>query len=167
MSFLDKHDAGVVTSLTGQVNRLRRRAVIDRFVLVGPESRRPAVPEQLPYVPIGGASWEMIVPAYADVVLVHDPSDFLDADLVTTLLATVWAGTPLVVPVDAVTDTIKLRTAEGLLESTVDRSELRSVRTPWACAAAQLRGAVRIGTGGVATIPWALDGPLRSLEVGS
>lgn len=69
--------------------------------------------------------------ATVDVVLVHDAARaFIPAGLVKAVVAAVREGAPAVVPVLAVTDTVKRVDEHGRILSTVDRSRLRAVQTP-------------------------------------
>ncbi|SFB07744.1 2-C-methyl-D-erythritol 4-phosphate cytidylyltransferase [Amycolatopsis marina] len=75
----------------------------------------------------------------ADVVLVHDSTrPFVPPSVLRSVAAAVRAGAPAVVPVEAVTDTIKV-VADGTIRSTHDRSGLRSVQSPHGFSAAELR----------------------------
>ena len=78
----------------------------------------------------------------ADVVVVHDAARCLTpASVIRTVVQAVLAGTPAVVPVLAVVDTIKQVDADGCVVRTVDRSALRVVQTPQGFAADLLRRA--------------------------
>ena len=78
----------------------------------------------------------------ADVVVVHDAARCLTpVSVIRTVVQAVLAGTPAVVPVLAVVDTIKQVDADGCVVRTVDRSALRVVQTPQGFAADLLRRA--------------------------
>jgi 2-C-methyl-D-erythritol 4-phosphate cytidylyltransferase len=78
----------------------------------------------------------------ADVVVVHDAARCLTpVSVIRTVVQAVLAGTPAVVPVLAVVDTIKQVDADGCVVRTVDRSALRAVQTPQGFAADLLRRA--------------------------
>lgn len=65
-----------------------------------------------------------------DVVLVHDAArPLVPAEVVARVVSAVRAGAGAVVPVLAVTDTIK-RVRAGEVVETIDRSALRAVQTP-------------------------------------
>jgi 2-C-methyl-D-erythritol 4-phosphate cytidylyltransferase len=65
-----------------------------------------------------------------DVVLVHDAARAFTPPVVTArVVDAVRAGAVAVIPVVAVTDTIK-RVTDDTVEGTVDRSDLRAVQTP-------------------------------------
>jgi 2-C-methyl-D-erythritol 4-phosphate cytidylyltransferase len=69
--------------------------------------------------------------AAVEVVLVHDAARaFVPSGLVKAVVAAVNDGAPAVVPVLAVTDTVKQVDEHGRILSTVDRSRLRAVQTP-------------------------------------
>ena len=66
-----------------------------------------------------------------EVVLVHDAARaFVPPELVRAVVAAVRAGAPAVIPVLAVTDTIKQVDEHGRILATVDRAGLRAVQTP-------------------------------------
>lgn len=67
----------------------------------------------------------------ARIVLVHDLSRALTpSSLVRSVTDAVAAGHPAVVPVLPMTDTVKRVDANGVILSTPDRTELRSVQSP-------------------------------------
>jgi 2-C-methyl-D-erythritol 4-phosphate cytidylyltransferase len=71
------------------------------------------------------------LPPDADVVLVHDAARaFVPVDVVERVVAAVRAGAPAVVPVVAVTDTVRAVDADGVALATPDRTGLRAVQTP-------------------------------------
>ncbi len=71
------------------------------------------------------------VPDDLPVVLVHDAARALvPTGLVEDVAAAVRGGHGAVIPVLPVVDTVKRVSAGGLVEETVDRSELRAVQTP-------------------------------------
>jgi 2-C-methyl-D-erythritol 4-phosphate cytidylyltransferase len=81
------------------------------------------------------------VPGEALVVLVHDAArPLLDDAVVERLLAPLGEGFDGVVPVVPVADTLK-RVRGGVVEETVDRSELATAQTPQAFLAPVLRRA--------------------------
>lgn len=66
-----------------------------------------------------------------DCVLVHDAArPFVPATVIRRVVAAVLAGAVAVVPVVAVTDTIKRVTADGRVVGTPDRAALVAVQTP-------------------------------------
>ena len=72
-----------------------------------------------------------VLPADADVVLVHDAARALvPVDMVHRVLAAVRNGADAAVPVVQLADTVKQVSAEGVVVRTVDRSSLRAVQTP-------------------------------------
>lgn len=69
------------------------------------------------------------VDAGARVVLVHDAArPLVPADVVRSVIAAVTAGSVAVIPVVAVTDTIRQVTDDG--STVVERAQLRAVQTP-------------------------------------
>jgi 2-C-methyl-D-erythritol 4-phosphate cytidylyltransferase len=69
--------------------------------------------------------------AAVDIVLVHDAARPLaPPSLVDRVVAAIEAGADAVVPVVAVTDTVKQVDEAGVVVATVDRSMLRAVQTP-------------------------------------
>lgn len=76
----------------------------------------------------------------ADVVLVHDATrPFVPPSVVRAVIDAVRAGAGAVVPVEAVTDTIKVVDEDGAVRSTHDRSRLRSVQSPYGFTPDELR----------------------------
>jgi 2-C-methyl-D-erythritol 4-phosphate cytidylyltransferase len=75
------------------------------------------------------------------VVLVHDAARPLTPPaLVAAVVAAVRAGSPAVIPVLPLADTVK-RVSGSIVESTVDRSTLRAVQTPQGFTPEALRAA--------------------------
>lgn len=67
----------------------------------------------------------------ATVVLVHDAARaFTPAGLVRSVVERVNSGSPAVIPVLPVADTIKRVDAHGVVAATPDRADLRIVQTP-------------------------------------
>lgn len=62
----------------------------------------------------------------------------LSGDLVARVIAALAAGAELVVPVLPVTDTVKRVDGQGIIRSTVDRSELKVTQYPYGAAVARL-----------------------------
>lgn len=122
------------------------RASCDGVVLVVPPGT------QEPGAVTGGATRSAsvraglaAVPDDAEVVLVHDAARPLaGSDLFSRAMAAVRAGADGVVPVVAVTDTIK-RVEDRLVVETLDRSALVAVQTPQAFSARMLRDAHAAG----------------------
>ncbi|WP_276307350.1 IspD/TarI family cytidylyltransferase [Amycolatopsis antarctica] len=74
-----------------------------------------------------------------DVVLVHDPARaFTPPGPVREVVAAIRAGAPAAVPVEPVTDTIKVIDADGVVTGTRDRAGLRCVQSPRGFRAATL-----------------------------
>lgn len=166
VSFVDNEnslaDAGVVTALAGQVDRLRHSAVIDRFVLIAPEPPAGLPPDVDCVVP---STWDSGLPGSAGIVAVLDlRGPLAPIDQVVAVVGAVRSGAEIAVTATAVTDTIKLRTPDGLLESTVDRSWLREVRSPWACRRGLLAGPVPSDRAAFTALPWSLGRPVTPVE---
>lgn len=71
------------------------------------------------------------VPDDVDIVLVHDAARaFAPVSLIQSVIAAVRSGTPAVIPVLPVVDTIRRAGSDGTLLGTVDRETLRIVQTP-------------------------------------
>jgi 2-C-methyl-D-erythritol 4-phosphate cytidylyltransferase len=80
-----------------------------------------------------------VVPDDAEVILVHDAArPFASAELFRAVVAAVRSGHAGAVPGVPVLDTIK-RVADGVVATTLDRSELVAVQTPQAFRADALR----------------------------
>jgi 2-C-methyl-D-erythritol 4-phosphate cytidylyltransferase len=132
------------------------RAVADGVVVaVAPDRMSDAEPGADAVVAGGPTRSESVraglaaVPPSADVIVVHDAArPFAPASLFHAVVAAVTAGSAGAVPGLAVADTVK-RTRAGVVVATLDRSELVTVQTPQAFAAAVLRRAHT--TGGEAT----------------
>lgn len=77
-----------------------------------------------------------------DIVLVHDPArSFTQPGTIRTVVDTVRAGAPAVVPVEPVTDTVKEVGPHGRVVGTYDRDRLRSAQAPQGFRAEVLRRA--------------------------
>ncbi|HVX43105.1 MAG TPA: 2-C-methyl-D-erythritol 4-phosphate cytidylyltransferase [Mycobacteriales bacterium] len=112
------------------------------------------------------STWDSVLPEAADIVVgqvISRPMPVVE--VVSAVVAAVRSGAEVAVAAAAVTDTIKLRTPEGLLESTVDRSRLREVRSPWACHRGQLAGSMPPDPAGFAALPWTLGRPVTPVEI--
>lgn len=71
------------------------------------------------------------LPADVDVVLVHDAArPLVPVEMVERVAAAVRAGSPAVIPVLGLVDTVKTVDAEGRVVATPDRAQLRAVQTP-------------------------------------
>lgn len=88
----------------------------------------------------------------ADLVLVHDAARPLTpGPLIVRVVAALRGGASAVIPVLPVADTIKRVGADGAVEATVDRADLRAVQTPQGFAAAALRAAYDAAPGELTT----------------
>jgi 2-C-methyl-D-erythritol 4-phosphate cytidylyltransferase len=124
------------------------RPCVDGLVLVVPADRLadPEVHAGADLVVAGGASRSesvraglAVVPADAEVILVHDAArPFASPELFRAMVAAIRAGHAAAVPGIPVLDTIK-RVENGVVVSTLDRSELVAVQTPQAFRADALR----------------------------
>lgn len=84
-------------------------------------------------------AWESASTPRPDVVLVCDASrPFVPAGLVREVAETVSRTGSAVVPVQPVTDTVKLVNAQRVIIATEDRSSLRTVQAPFGCPPAIL-----------------------------
>jgi 2-C-methyl-D-erythritol 4-phosphate cytidylyltransferase len=80
----------------------------------------------------------------ATAVLVHDAArPIVPESLIDHVLAPLADGWDAVVPVLAVTDTIKVVAADGSIQATPPRDSLRAAQTPQACRASALHAALR------------------------
>jgi 2-C-methyl-D-erythritol 4-phosphate cytidylyltransferase len=124
------------------------RLCVDGIVLVVPADRLADsdVHAGADLVVAGGASRSesvraglAVVPSDAEVILVQDAArPFASSGLFRTVVAAVKAGHAGAVPGVPVFDTIK-RVEDGVVASTLDRSELVAVQTPQAFRAEALR----------------------------
>jgi 2-C-methyl-D-erythritol 4-phosphate cytidylyltransferase len=120
--------------------RALRAAGITEVVVAAPADRVAAVGGLVPFARVvaGGATRTASVrralaelSAAVDIVLVHDAARPLaPPSLVDRVVAAIEAGADAVVPVVAVTDTVKQVDEAGVVVATVDRSMLRAVQTP-------------------------------------
>jgi 2-C-methyl-D-erythritol 4-phosphate cytidylyltransferase len=85
-------------------------------------------------------AWESAsTPTPPDVVLVCDATrPFVPSGLVREVAETVFREDVSVVPVQPVTDTVKLVNAQSVIIATEDRSSLRTVQAPFGCRPAML-----------------------------
>ena len=82
------------------------------------------------------------VPESATIICVHDAArPFADSATFTLVIDAIRAGADGALPGVAVTDTIKVVSPEGVVESTPDRSTLVAVQTPQAFRGSVLRRA--------------------------
>jgi 2-C-methyl-D-erythritol 4-phosphate cytidylyltransferase len=120
--------------------RALRAAGITEVVVAAPADRVAAVGGLVPFARVvaGGATRTASVrralaelSAAVDIVLVHDAARPLaPPSLVDRVVAAIEAGADAVVPVVAVTATVKQVDEAGVVVATVDRSMLRAVQTP-------------------------------------
>jgi 2-C-methyl-D-erythritol 4-phosphate cytidylyltransferase len=128
--------------LVHAVRRVRAAASVAQIVVAAPADSVVAVRALLAGTPVlvvaGGASRQQSVAAAlaaADpalgIVLVHDAARALaPPELIERVAAAVRAGSPAVIPVLPMVDTIKQVDDSGLVAGTVDRAVLRAVQTP-------------------------------------
>lgn len=127
---------------------------VDRVVVAGPVPHLDTAAAALAWagagarVVPGGASRTQSVRLALDeagdpaIVLVHDAARaFTPAEVVNAVVAAVRAGSPAVIPVLPVADTVKRVDASGVVLDTPDRSRLRVVQTPQGFVADVLRRA--------------------------
>lgn len=89
---------------------------------------------------------DAVEPGGYDAVLVHDAARaFTPPDVIRAVVDALAAGSPAVVPVLPVADTIKEVDAAGVVVTTVDRAALRAVQTPQGFAEPVLRAAHAAG----------------------
>ncbi len=83
-----------------------------------------------------------VVPESATIICVHDAArPFAGAATFSLVIDAIFAGADGALPGVAVTDTIKVVSPDGVVESTPDRSTLVAVQTPQAFRASMLRRA--------------------------
>lgn len=78
--------------------------------------------------------------AVTHVLVADHRHPVLPVDLVTRVIAALADGAELAVPVLPVTDTVKTVDGQGVIQSTVDRSELKIAQYPYGVAVARLAG---------------------------
>lgn len=146
--------------LARAVDGLFASGVVDEVVVMVPadmlDDARALVPRAR--VLVGGAERTDSVRAglaaagAADLVLVHDAARPLTPPaMIVRVVEALRAGASAVIPVLPVADTIKRVDADGVVEATVDRADLRAVQTPQGFAAAALRAAYDAAPGELAT----------------
>ena len=87
-----------------------------------------------------------------EVVLVHDAARCLTpSEVIRRVVDRVRAGSPAVVPVLPVTDTVKTVDARGMVTGTPDRATLRAVQTPQGFLTETLLAAYRAAAEDIAT----------------
>ncbi|MCR9134609.1 MAG: bifunctional 2-C-methyl-D-erythritol 4-phosphate cytidylyltransferase/2-C-methyl-D-erythritol 2,4-cyclodiphosphate synthase [Alphaproteobacteria bacterium] len=86
-----------------------------------------------------------------ETVLIHDGArPFVNGALISAVLNPLRSGSDAVLPATPLTDTIKKSTAEGLVETTLSRQELRAAQTPQGFAYAAILDAHQRAAGQVA-----------------
>lgn len=142
------------------VDGLFASGAVDEVVVMVPEDMvdgaRALVPRAR--VVVGGAERTDSVRAGlaaagdAELVLVHDAARPLTpGPMIVRVVSALRAGASAVIPVLPVADTIKRVDADGVVEATVDRADLRAVQTPQGFSAAALRAAYDAAPGQLAT----------------
>lgn len=150
------------------VRGLMRSRCVDRVVVAGPQDALAACSAALdtdgsvPVALVTGApdsvgsarcALAAAAPAPTDVVLLHDPTrPFTRPATIRAVVAAVRAGAAAAVPVETVTDTVKVVDTDGVVLGTKDRDGLRRVQSPQGFVADTLRSAD-------------LTDPLASLDV--
>ncbi|KJR09962.1 2-C-methyl-D-erythritol 4-phosphate cytidylyltransferase [Gordonia sihwensis] len=139
-----------VTLLELSASAARRSGVVDVIVVAAPPElldRAAALVPDAVVVP-GGAERSDSVRAGlaavpdAELILVHDAARALTPPaLFASVVTAIRGGADAVVPGIAVADTLKRVDADGLVQDTPDRSELRAVQTPQGFTAQVLRRA--------------------------
>lgn len=129
--------------VTHAIRRITATPVIGCVVVAAPPIEVPEMTQILAAVgPVtvvaGGATRQAsvaaaleAVPARFEIVLVHDAARaFAPPDLFERVASAVRGGSPAVIPVLPVIDTVKRVDPDGIVVATEDRSALRAVQTP-------------------------------------
>ncbi len=88
------------------------------------------------------SAWDAVAPGSADMVLLHDAEyPCTPPETVRAVVEALRAGARAVVPVEAVTDTVKRTDPDDLLLGTRDRDGLRRTLAPWGFTADALTDA--------------------------
>ncbi len=146
--------------LARAVDGLFASGVVDEVVVMVPadmlDDARALVPRAR--VVVGGAERTDSVRAGLaaagdpELVLVHDAARPLTPPaMIVRVVEALRAGASAVIPVLPVADTVKRVDADGVVEATVDRADLRAVQTPQGFTAAALRAAYDAALGELAT----------------
>lgn len=142
------------------VDGLFASGVVDDVVVMVPPDMIDRARELVPRarVVVGGAERTDSVRAGlaaagdAELVLVHDAARPLTpAPMIERVVAALRGGASAVIPVLPVADTVKRVDADGIVEATVDRADLRAVQTPQGFTAGALRAAYAAAPGELAT----------------
>ncbi|MET0864639.1 MAG: 2-C-methyl-D-erythritol 4-phosphate cytidylyltransferase [Nakamurella sp.] len=113
-------DQVVVAVTADQLDNARRLLGTTATVVVGGGDRTASVARGL-----------AVVDDDVEVILVHDAARaFAPESLIRSVIAAVRSGSPAIVPVLGVVDTIRTAGSDGTLLGTVDRRTLRIVQTP-------------------------------------
>lgn len=142
------------------VNGLFASGVVDEVVVMVPpdmvDGARTLVPRAR--VVVGGAERTdsvragLVAAGTADLVLVHDAARPLTPPaMIVRVVSALRAGASAVIPVLPVADTVKRVGADGVVEATVERADLRAVQTPQGFTAEVLRAAYAAAPGALAT----------------
>lgn len=143
--------------LVRSIRGLLGAGCVERVVVAAPEDELAAVTAETASLPavdvvVGGAdrtdsvrralgAAERIVPE-AGIALVHDAARaFTPVSVISDVVGAVRGGSPAVVPVLPVSDTIKRVDGDGVVSGTVDRAPLRAVQTPQGFTVDVLRAA--------------------------
>jgi len=132
------------------VDGLFASGVVDEVVVMVPSDMIDRARELVPraHVVVGGAERTDSVRAGLaaapghEYVLVHDAARPLTpAPMIVRVVDALRAGASAVIPVLPVVDTVKRVDADGTVEATVDRADLRAVQTPQGFTAEALHAA--------------------------
>ncbi|MGI5994283.1 MAG: IspD/TarI family cytidylyltransferase [Saccharomonospora viridis] len=145
------------TLLEHTVRRLIDSGHVDRVVVAGPHATRSACAtalrgfddERVSLVPGGQDHQESVrcavhstAAASGDVVLVHEPTrPFTPPETIGAVVAAVRDGATAAVPVEPMTDTVKVVDTTGVVRRTSDRDRLRRTQSPRGFTAEFLRRA--------------------------
>nr|WP_024875364.1 2-C-methyl-D-erythritol 4-phosphate cytidylyltransferase [Saccharomonospora piscinae] len=143
-----------VTLLAHAVRRLVDSGCVDRIVIAGPHATPSGPdlgldPDSAVSVLVTSGNADRIEsarcalrradPRPSDVVLVHDPvRPFTPPETIRAVVAAVRDGASVAVPVEPVTDTVKVLDASGDVLHTLDRDRLRRAQSPRGFSAALL-----------------------------
>jgi 2-C-methyl-D-erythritol 4-phosphate cytidylyltransferase len=128
---------------------------VDRVVITGPQSVHTECAKviaevgdsRVVFVPGGAGRTESarralraVEPRARDIVLVHEPTrPFTPAESIRAVVAALRSGAPAAVPVEPVTDTVKVVDSYGDVRRTTDRETLRRAQSPRGFTAEFLR----------------------------
>ncbi|WP_425498878.1 2-C-methyl-D-erythritol 4-phosphate cytidylyltransferase [Natronoglycomyces albus] len=135
------------TLLQHAVDRAAAAPSVSAIIVAAPPGWEEQVRQQLSWCPLvtvttgaqnrqASVAKALALAPRADIVLVHDAARALTPPAIfEAVAAAIRSGADAAVPALAVTDTIKVVDAEGIVTATPQRENLRAIQTPQGCRA--------------------------------